>query len=274
MDRDLSKASRPPNLSPPGEGTQAQPQARPLRDQPLALFQQVKNHILERIESGQWPPETRIPSENELVQALGVSRMTAHRALRELTAEGFLVRVQGVGTFVARRKPQSALLEIKSISEDIAQRGGRHSSDVLLLAQEKAGPDLALAMNLARGAPVFRSIIVHRDNGLPVQLADRYVNPALAPDYLNQDFRTMTPSQYLFQVAPLTEAEHLVEAVLPDEQTQKLLEMEAGQPCLVVHRRTWSNGLVTTKARLVHPGSRFQLGGRFKPPSPVKPLVA
>ena len=72
------------------------------------LYQQVKNHIIERIESGEWPPERRTPSENELVEALSVSRMTANRALRELTAEGYLVRVQGVGTFVAARKSVSA----------------------------------------------------------------------------------------------------------------------------------------------------------------------
>ena len=98
------------------------------RSAPLPLYQQVKTYIEARIASGQWPPEMKIPSENELVASLGVSRMTVNRALRELAALGHLVRVQGVGTFVATPKPQSALLEIRSIADEIRARGGRHTS--------------------------------------------------------------------------------------------------------------------------------------------------
>ena len=54
---------------------------------PKALYQQVKAHILEKIESGQWPPDTKIPSENQLVKTLKVSRMTVNRALRELSGK-------------------------------------------------------------------------------------------------------------------------------------------------------------------------------------------
>ncbi len=241
--------------------------------QPLPLFQQVKNYIAENIESGNWAPRSRIPSENDIVNELGVSRMTVHRAMRELTAEGLLVRLQGVGTFVAERKPQSALLEIRSISDDIARRGGVHSSKVLLLREEAATRELADALHIPRGSAVFHSTVVHRDNGRPVQLADRYVNPAVAPDYLRQDFTVITPSEYLFSLCPLTEAEHIVEAILPDPKMQALLELGPKEACLVVHRRTWSNGLVVTKARLVHPGAGFRLAGRFKPASSASPLV-
>jgi GntR family histidine utilization transcriptional repressor len=76
----------------------------------------------------------------------------------------------------------------------------------------------------------------------------------------------------LFQFGPLTEVEHVIEAVLPDNSTQKLLEIDATEPCLLIHRTTWSNAAVVTKVRLLYPGSRFRLGGRFKPTSPIKPL--
>ncbi len=235
----------------------------------VALFQRVKDYFVARIESGAWPPESRVPSENEIVRDLGISRMTAHRALRELTAAGYLVRVPGLGSFVAARKPQAPLLEIRSIAEDIEGRGGRHSCDVISLTVEPAAPELAQAMGIAVGGQVFRSIIVHRDNGRPVQLADRFVNPALAPDYLAQDFTRLTPSEYLFRLAPLTEAEQIVEAVRPGPDDRRLLEMKAGEPCLVIHRRTWCGEMVATKARLAHPGSRFQLAGRYRTQGPA-----
>jgi GntR family histidine utilization transcriptional repressor len=240
---------------------------------PLPLYQQVKNYISERIDSGEWPPETRVPSEHEIVSSLGVSRMTAHRALRELTAEGRIIRVQGVGTFVAEPKPQAALLEIRSIAEEIAERGGRHASRVIALAAEAADEALAEAMNLPRGAQVFHSIVVHMENGRPIQIEDRHANPALAPDYLSQDFRTTTPSAYLLAVAPLNEAEHVVEAKAADAEEAQLLEIAPGDPCLVLHRRTWADDRVVTRARFVHPGANYRLGGRFRPARNGHPLV-
>jgi len=239
----------------------------------VALFQQVKNFIIARIESGEWPPDTRIPSENDLIRTLSISRMTVHRALRELTVEGFLVRVQGVGTFVASQKTQSALFTIRPISEEIAQRGAVHSSEVHLLTRQAAPPEVAAALDLRTGAPVFRSVIVHKADGKPVQLADRYVNPTVAPDYLKQDFSRITPSHYLFRIGPLTKAEHIIEAVMPDERTRILLEIKASEPCLVLNRRTWIRERIATKARLIYPGSRFRLAGVFRPPSTLKPLV-
>lgn len=237
------------------------------------LFQQVKDHIIENIVSGSWLPQSRVPSEAELVASLGLSRMTVNRALRELAAEGFVERMQGVGTFVARRKPQSALLEIHSISEDIAQHGGSHSAEVHILQSETAGREVAEALGLQPGDEVFHSLLVHRDRGRPVQLADRYVNPLVAPRYLEQDFTRITPSQYLFQMGPLEKVEHIIESQLPDRRTQRLLKIGSNEPCLVIKRRTWCKGQVAVKARLVHPGSRFRLAGQFTPPKSNQPLV-
>ena len=68
------------------------------------LYEKVKEYVLANIGSGAWGLNHKLPSENELVASLGVSRMTVHRALRELTSQGHLLRVQGVGTFVAPPK--------------------------------------------------------------------------------------------------------------------------------------------------------------------------
>lgn len=239
----------------------------------VALFQQVKDFIVGRIECGQWPPDTRVPSENDLIQELSISRMTVHRALRELAAEGYLKRVQGLGTFVAAPKSQSALFAIRPISDEIAQRGAVHTAEVVLLAEEPASAETAASLGLVTGQAVFRSVIVHKADGLPVQLADRYVNPAVAPDFIRQDFTRITPSQYLFQVGPLTQAEHIFEAILPDRRTRQLLKIRASEPCLLLHRRTWIREKVASKARLIHPGTRFKIGGVFTPDSPMSPTV-
>lgn len=233
---------------------------------PKALYQQVKDHIMDHIRSGAWPPDSKIPSENQLVRCLNVSRMTVNRALRELSESGHLVRVQGVGTYVAQPKPVTALFEISSIDDEIRSRGGHHTSEVHLLREETAFPELATAMEILPGTPVYHSIVVHKNSGKPVMLADRYVNPVCVPEYLKQDFTQITPSNYLLSVAPVTDVEHIVEAVLPDAMAQRLLMMASSEPCLVLHRQTWDDReRVVTHSRMTYPGSTYRIGGRFKP---------
>lgn len=237
--------------------------AAQLSDTPAPLYAQVKQMIVQQIQSGAWPAHHRVPSESELVEELGFSRMTINRALRELTAEGLLLRMQGVGTFVAEPKGRSALFSVNNIADEIAARGHRHHCKVIRLAEELPSAERALALDLHNGQRVFHSLIVHYENEVPVQLEDRYVNAAVAPDYLKQDFTILTPYAYLSRVAPLTEGEHVVEAVLAEAEECRLLQIERNEPCLLIRRRTWSGNQAVTSARLIHPGSRHRLEGRF-----------
>jgi GntR family histidine utilization transcriptional repressor len=118
-------------------------------------------------------------------------------------------------------------------------------------------------MHLPPGSEVFHAVLVHFDRGIPVQLADRYVNPAAAPHFLDQDFTRLTPSEYLLRVSPLTAVEHVIEAVLPDVAARKLLRIDSKTPCLVLHRTTWSEERVATRSRFFYPGPRYRLAGRF-----------
>ena len=180
----------------------------------LSLGQQIRNHVLTRIESGEWPEGSRIPSEAKLAEQLGASRMTIHIALRDLSAEGVLLRRQGAGTFVAPRLSQSTFLELRNIHAEIEARGNRHSTDVLALQRVICDLSLATEMNIAPGTQVFHSVLVHRENGSPIQIEDRYVNPQFSADYLEQDFTKITPNEHLMAAGPLEEVEHVIQAVL------------------------------------------------------------
>lgn len=183
-------------------------------------------------------------------------------ALRELANEGELVRIQGVGSFVAERKGYSALFEVRNIAEEIAERGHVHEASVVVLAQETASPEVADALELPIGAAVFHSLIVHSENGVPVQIEDRFVHPEAAPEYLAQDFATLTPNAYLTAAAPLSGSEHVVEAAMPQAWECKLLTIMKTEPCLTIRRRTWSAKQVVSTARLVYPGHRYRLEAR------------
>src|SRR6185312_9191038 len=200
-------------------------------------YQGIKDFILARIHSGEWAEGDLVPSENELAREFKVARMTVNRALRELTAEQVLTRVQGAGTFVARPKYESTLVAILSISDEIAARGHRHQARVLELGASVASEALADEMQVKPGSPVFYSRVLHLENDEPVQLEARWVNPAVAPEYALQDFSRITPNQYLVRVAPLQRVEYRIEAAQPEPETSRQLKMDEGEPCLVLHRR-------------------------------------
>lgn len=229
------------------------------------LYRQAKDYVIANIASGKWAPEQKIVSEHELAKLFGISRMTANRAMAELASEGVIVRITGVGSFVAPRKPQGHLFEIHNIADEIAERGHRHSSAVLVHERTTAPQDLATEFGLPPGAPLFHSLVVHFENDSPLQLEDRYVSPRVAPKYLEWDLSRRTANEYLTQVAPLARAQHIVSAVMPSTKVAKPLKMRADEPCLRVHRTTWSEGRVASVADLYHPGSRYDLVGRFSP---------
>jgi len=232
---------------------------------PSARYEQVKEHVLRRIASGALRVSDRVPSENELVSKLKVSRMTANRALRELAEEGYLVRVAGVGTFVAERRVHAHPLEVHNIADEVRARGHEYSCKVLKLAEIEADQAIAARFGLSVGARLFHSLLLHYESAMPLQLEDRYVNALLVPGYLKADFTRQTPHEYLMHQAPLHRAEHTVQAIVADARIAKLLKLGPSEASLLVRRRTWSNDKLATIADLYYPGSRYELSGTFKP---------
>ena len=227
-------------------------------------YAQIKQFIQQHISSGAWRPGKPVPSESALMQQFGVARMTVNRALRDLAAEGLVRRVQGSGSFVADLHRVASTLSIRDVQEEVLERGHQHGVRVLLLQAEKSGTELARRLQLRSGMRVFHSVLVHLENGVPIQYEDRYVNPAAAPDYLQTDFSQSTPTAHLLRAAPLTEAHYQIEACMPTPEQARALEMARGEPCLVMVRCTVSGPRVASLARLLYPASRYSFAGKFQ----------
>lgn len=231
----------------------------------LFAYEQVKAFIKTRITSGAWKPGNAVPSETSLMAQFCISRMTVNRALRELATEGMVTRIQGSGTRVAELHRISSRLTIRDIKDEVEERGHTHSCRVLLITTEKATSLLAKTLGLRTGAKVYRTVLVHLENGIPIQHEDRYVNPLAAPDFLQTDFTRFTPTHHLLTHAPLTDASYQIEACLPGRAIAKLLHIRASEACLAITRRTVSGAHVASVARLVYPGTRYSFAGQFQP---------
>ena len=206
-----------------------------------------------------------MPSEAELVAEFGVSRMTVNRALRELQTEGLVERSQGVGTFAAPLHRVSSTLTIRDLHEEIQSRGHRHHASVHLQRAERAPAALAAQLGLQAGERVFHTLIVHHENHVPLQCEDRYVNPACAPGYLDVDFTQTTPTRYLFEATRCGARSIRSRRRGPRRRKPGCWRSTPDEACLIVVRRTFTRHAPITFARLVHPGSRYQLEGQFTP---------
>lgn len=226
-------------------------------------YQAIEAFLLDRIHNGSYPVHHQIPPEEQLARDFGVSRMTANKAINNLVQKGYLVRQAGLGTFVTDRKAESSLHEVLNIAAEVRARGHVYSNDVLRCEAIEADDEVALRLGLRLGAQVFHSILVHRENGVPIQLEDRFVNPRWVPHYLQSDFSQQTPNEVLVASCPIADVEHVVEAVLVDPQTATWLDIDPASPCLSMIRRTWSDDHLVSYARLVHPGDRYKLRSRM-----------
>lgn len=226
---------------------------------PKPLYEQVKFYVLKNIGSGEWPTHFQIPSEHTLVKNMGISRMTIHRALRELTQEGFLKRIQGVGTFVAETPHKNITIEFKDIDVSIREQGRHHQCDVHFLQVESITSDYAARLGLQEGDRVYRSYMVHRENGVPVMLEDRYVNPKFSADFVDQDFTQLSTESYFRASFAMISHDHHLLAVTSNPEAHHFLELEQPTPCIQINRRTWSENNILSVVRLLYPSHRHEL---------------
>ena len=137
---------------------------------PKPRFEVIKNHVLQKIHKGQWQPGDAVPSENQLAEKFAVSRMTARRALSELTENGVIERIQGAGSFVAEQLPTGSLLSIRNIADEIVERGHEHHAEVLILEEQRVTEANHHLLALPVNSTLWFSRVLHCENGTPIQL--------------------------------------------------------------------------------------------------------
>src|SRR5512143_1720108 len=134
------------------------------------LYSRIQEYIAELILSGKLAPDTKIQSEREFSDDLGVSRMTVRRALTELVNEGLLERKHGSGTYVAKPKITYELPELANYVLAMQSRNIAAASQLLEFGQVIASRRLAESLQIEIGNPIYRVIILRFANRVPVVL--------------------------------------------------------------------------------------------------------
>ncbi len=228
------------------------------------LYIQIKQFILDKLDSGEWHVGFKIPTEHELTEQFSVSRMTVNKAIRDLVNDGRLQRKPRIGTFVSAvtEKAESPLVDIRNIADEVTDRGREHHSEVVQQIALKADEKIATTLGVMLNTQVFFSEIVHYEDNEPIQLELRWVNSHHAPQYLQQDFALQTPNKYLSDNCPLSAIEHTVEAISAESFVRQRLALKQDEPCLLLNRRTWSGDKLVSVAELYHPGNKYKLSSK------------
>ena len=228
-------------------------------------YLQIKNEILEQIQTGVLQPDDRIPSEHKLAEQYSVSRLTVQRAIRELVSEGLLRRAQGSGTFVTNFTHRFSLVEVRDVVDEIVRLGGTPSTEVLLQRRVVPTAEIDELLELERGTEVFHVALLQSMDGQPVAHEERYAVVDVYPDFLDQDFTKRSVFNYLATRSTLGEIENIVSAVHVDKRLAAVLEIEQREPCIRVQRRNWYRKRCVTLTRITYAGTRQVLGSRYRP---------
>jgi GntR family transcriptional regulator len=209
--------------------------AESLTQSPVPLYHQLKEHILERIEGGEWPPGFRVPSESELSSQFSISRATVRQAIQVLANQGLVEKRQGSGTFVSRPKLAHNLKWMLHDANEVQKRGGelRYELHYLLLKE----PPLYIATRLGisageRAYEVCRTLIA---DGEQLMLITIWLPERLFPDLPARDMGPRSMMHILKDYGHVITHQHKeLEIAVLDEHEAGLLKVDAGAPSLLM----------------------------------------
>ena len=229
------------------------------------LYQRIRGQIEDLIRSGAWAPGRKVPSETELMTQFDCSRMTVNKAMSALAEEGLIVRRRRAGSFVARPRVHSTVLDIPDIQAEIVARGETYRFELLDRKRRKPRAGDVEEMALAAGGELLALRGLHIAGDRPFALEDRLISLAAVPDAADLDFAEESPGAWLLHHVPWTEAENRISAVGAEAEVAHLLALDLGAALLAVERRTWRAGEPVTWVRQLFPGEAYDLVARFGP---------
>ena len=202
--------------------------------QERSLYKTIRDDLLRAIENGSLQPDQALPSERELCQRYGTSRMTVRHAVTELESLGSVYRMQGKGTFVSGRKLIQPLMQVSGFTEDMAKRGKKASSQILFAGEKKADAAIARGLRIAPGEPMA--------------IENTALNASLCRGILDTDLKNHSLYAALTSRGlALKTGEQYMEAALADAAQAKLLDIPEGAPVLLIERHVTNPEGVTVE---------------------------
>lgn len=201
------------------------------------LYDQLKQALLVRIKNGEFTSDTPLPTETELIKQYDVSRITVRRAMRELELEGHIYRIPGKGTFILEPKIKREMSRLTSFTEDMLDRQITDISSRLLdFHQEPASEHVAEKLGISPQTPVWfiRRLRIADDQPIAIGIAYISLPPHIAISAIELEEVGSLFALLESKGVTLIEADRNIEAILANQESAKLLEVQEGAPLLFV----------------------------------------
>lgn len=231
----------------------------------MALHERIRQDFEGRILSGELAPGDRLPIEQDIMADYGCARMTVNKALSALLAAGLIERRKKAGTFVARPKVHSMILDVPDIAAQVRERGQDYGFRALAHAVRQPVAGMEEERLLAGQGALMQVDGLHLANAVPLCVEYRLVSVAAVPDIVEADLHAMAPGTWLLRHVPWTEAETRISAVPAGSVEASHLQLPVGTACLSVERWTWRGAERITYVRQIFPGDAYDMVARFGP---------
>lgn len=208
---------------------------------PIPLYYQLKQWLEEQIDRKDLKPGDFIPSERELSEQFGISRMTVRQALLELVNEGKLVREKGRGTFVAEPKISQGLYKLTSFSEDMQSRGMKPGAVVINIQKKKSSSRLQDKLQIKADEAICQITRLRMADDQPMALETAHLPLSRFPDLAQQDFNDISLYDHLRNKynVDIATASQSIEVAMPKSHDARLLNIRPGIPVLLIERVTY-----------------------------------
>ncbi len=200
------------------------------------LYIQLTRIFIEEIKSGKWSVNQKIPSESELCDQYHVSKITVRQAINNLASDGYLMKIQGKGTFVTSVMPVVGLAMKTRFTEEMF--GEEVKSDKELLAKGIIDAPIEIKAYLRTTDVIYRFLCRRLVNSKPAYLDESYIPYHMLPDIENIDIIQSSMYVLLYEIARLKIFKMIqtVEILNVDEESANYLDIQASVPALAVHR--------------------------------------
>jgi GntR family transcriptional regulator len=227
-----------------------------------AKYMQIKEHVVRGIASRRF--KDSLPSENELAQKFGVSRMTARRALSDLEIEGYALRIPGKGTFVQNRRSTQGFFRVRPFRKHAEDLKLTPKTKVLEVALVEPPRDVAEKLRSHKTIFVRR---LHYFEDEPVRFETRYLRSDLCGDILWENLEAESIHDILIHKLdlPLTKVWQRLEAVGLRDDIASLFSLPSGSPAFRMERVTYTFEQPVTKVEYFMRGELYAFEDTFCP---------
>jgi DNA-binding GntR family transcriptional regulator len=230
------------------------------REHPQKLYIQLVEILKNKIQSGEWPLGSQIPTEDELCKTYAVSRSTVRTAVLELVKQGLLIRQQGKGTFICKKVISTGLTMLTTFKELMLEAGVNFSTRLLARTMIMPTDDLDIKLNISEDRHVIYIKRLRSIDNDPVLLKETYIPYHICPPLLDLDVENNSVFDLLESRCSIkiTRAKSYIEVTHVNKGEGELLGLPEGSAALLFTQQLYSDDALVKYTRTVKRSDRFR----------------